>query len=59
MNIKNQKLIVRVGHKEREMIDDMKKNYDINLSSLIRRLLTDFYKELKSEKEKVGHLCDS
>lgn len=46
----DKKLIIRIREEDDKMIEDIRTNHNINISSLIRKLLTDFYKKLKKNE---------
>lgn len=46
MNIKINKLILRIDQNDQKIINDIRKTYHINISALIRDLLRKFYKGL-------------
>jgi len=41
----------KVDKRDYDMIEDIRENYHINISSLIRDLLIGYYKKLKHEKD--------
>lgn len=49
MNIKDKKLIIRINKKEQNMIREIRNDYNINISSLVRKLLINTYKKLKKQ----------
>lgn len=53
MNKYNKKLIVRINDQDNKMIEDIRINHHINISSLIRKLISDFYKNLKNKNENL------
>jgi len=53
MNKKDKKIIIRINSQDDKMIEDIRNNHNINISSLIRKLLADYYKDLKKKNENL------
>jgi hypothetical protein len=44
---KGAKLIIRIDKEYQDILNDMRTNYDVNVSSMVRRLILDYYEYLK------------
>jgi len=53
LNIKNIIFNIKISEEENRIIHELRNNYNINTSSLIRNMLLGYYKKIK-EKERYG-----
>lgn len=51
MDNKNKKLIIRISKEDDKIISDLRDNFNINVSSLVRNLIIDYYKRIKNDKK--------
>ena len=46
-------LNVKIDQEDYEIIANMRDNYHINISALIRDMLSNYYKKIKDKKDKI------
>jgi hypothetical protein len=51
MDNKVKKLIIRISKEDDKIISDLRNNFNVNISSLVRNLIIEYYKRLKNDEK--------